>query len=364
MKILYVIPNTSTGGVENLVTQYGLYFKGKGCDVDVLSFSEGNNNVFKQFNNIYIVRNSSKSIISSYLRLKRFFKTHNHYDVVHTNVHYYNGIIAKLSHKYGIGVIVSHVHSNGGDCSNIVSTIYNKTINSILRVFILKHSTKLLACSYKSGDLMYGKDSHFEFFPNCIDTDKYKYDVVVRKSIREQLGIYDSTVVMMHVGRFSEEKNHKFLLKVFSCYHKRNANSVLLLLGEGPLKKETEEYSNYLQLGNSVRFLGYQSNVYQYFNVADIFILPSFFEGFPVSLVEAQASGVLSYASDTIPQEVIITDRAFRLSLSLSEEQWAAEVPDTCNNNEREKYSTIVHCAKFDIEDALKRLEFIYSVKQ
>lgn len=361
MKILYVIPNTATGGVENLVIQYGLYFKEKGCDVDVLSFSEGNNNVFKQFNNVYIIRSSSKSIISTYFRLKRFFRKHNHYDVVHTNVHYYNGIIAKLSHKYGVGVIVSHVHSNGGHCSNILSTIYNKTINSILRRFILKYSTKLLACSYKSGNLMYEKDTHFDFFPNCIDTDKYKYDVVVRKSIREQLGISDSDVVVLHVGRFSEEKNHKFLLKVFSCYHKRNPNSVLLLLGEGPLKNEIEEYSKNLQLGNSVLFLGYQSKVYQYFNVADIFILPSFFEGFPVSLVEAQASGVLSYASDTIPQEVIMTDRVFRLSLSLGEEHWASELPNTYNNDERQKYSAFVHCAKFDIEDALKRLEIIYN---
>lgn len=360
MKILYVIPNTSTGGVENLVTQYGLFFKEKGCDVDILSFSEGNNKLFERFNNVFIVKPNPKSLLSTYLRLEKFFKFHNQYDVVHTNVHYHNGIIAKLSQKYGIGVILSHVHSNGGKCSNILSLIYNKTINSILRRFILKYSTKLLACSYKSGELMYGENTHFEFFPNCIDTYKYKFDITVRKSIREELGISNSDVVVLHVGRFSEEKNHKFLLKVFSYYHKRNANSVLLLLGDGPLKNEIEDYSKNLQLGNFVRFLGYQSNVYQYFNVADIFILPSFFEGFPVSLVEAQASGILSFASDTIPQEVIITDRAIRLSLSIGEEHWADQLPDIYENKDREKYSTIVHSAKFDIEDALKRLDIIY----
>lgn len=362
MKILYVIPSTSTGGIENLIIQYGRYFKEKACDIDVLAFSEGRNVVFSEFSNVFFVKINRYSIISSYNAIKRFFATHKDYDVVHSSVHYYNGIIAKVAYNKGIKVRVSHVHTNGGACKNILSEYYNKVKNGFLRRLIIKYSTNCLACSYNSGNLMYGRDFPFEFFPNCIETNKYRYDTSVRKTLKIQFQIPESDIVILHVGRFSYEKNHKFLINVFSNYHRRNPNSKLLLLGEGPLRNEIEAYSKELDLSDSILFLGYKKDVYKFYSVADIFILPSLFEGFPVSVVEAQASGLLTYVSTKIPKEVIISDRVKRLSLSEDEKTWSNSLPEEINDEKREQYTDIVRSARFDIEDALMRLRTIYGI--
>ncbi|MEK2470423.1 glycosyltransferase [Tetragenococcus halophilus] len=194
---------------------------------------------------------------------------------------------------------------------------------------------------------------------NGIDIERFSYNEGTRHSLRKELGL-EGKFVLGHVGRFSDEKNHKFLIETFFRITQIYPRSILLLIGEGSLKPNIENKITELKLTENVIFLGLRDDVNQVMQAMDSFVLPSLFEGLGIVAIEAQAAGLPCYVSKGVPKEVDITDLITYISLNKSPEHWAQEIVKKKDSSSRSLYSKTIKSKNYDIVDTVKKLENFY----
>lgn len=363
MKILYVIPCLSTGGIEKLVEQWICQLKDRGHSCDILSFEDGCNNVFLKLGcNIYFCNVNILRLHYSMKSLKKFFTEHSDYDVVHSNVSFANGLICKVAKSSIKGVkIVSHAHLNG---NSKFSSLISKSIHTVVYKYcqhsIFRYSDVNLCCSYASGKFLFGSNGNCRYFPNAIRTDLFRFSNETRVSYRESENLKGKFVIV-HVGRFSLVKNHLFLIEAFKYVVKERPNSILILLGDGELKEEIVYKCKESGLSDKVLFYGYRNDVNNLYSMADVFVLPSLIEGFPVSLVEAQTNGLYSVTSEAVPEEAALTDLVTICPLKDGPEKWAKCIVDHGEVLNREKYCGIVSQKGFDLTTSVDQLLALYT---
>ena len=166
--------------------------------------------------------------------------------------------------------------------------------------------------------------------------------------------------VIGHVGRFFPQKNHEFLIDIFNEVYKKDKNTILMLVGGGELQEKIEAKVRALGLEEAVRFVGIRSDVNYVMQGFDLFLLPSLYEGLPVTMIEAQAAGLNCIISDRVPKQCAITNNVEIISLSESVEQWAEKIlnyKDGCKKTSM--YDEIVS-KNFDIKKNAKWMESFY----
>ena len=250
-----------------------------------------------------------------------FFNEHPEYKVIHGHVRSTASIYLKIAKRHGLVTIAhSHSTSNGNGISAIVKRI--------MQLPIRKQADYLFACSDKAGKWLYGEKAitqqNYYMIPNGVDLKRFEFDVNKRNQMRMTLGIKKDMMILGHIGRLSTPKNHKFLLNVFNKYHKINSNSKLLLVGDGELFDCIKEHIDKLNISDAVIMTGSKQNTLDYYQVMDIFVFPSLWEGLPVSVVEAQANGLQCLISDVITHDVDLTDLI--QYLPLDEELWLGAI--------------------------------------
>ncbi len=250
-----------------------------------------------------------------------FFNEHPEYKVIHGHVRSTALIYLKIAKRHGLVTIAhSHSTSNGNGISAIVKRI--------MQLPIRKQADYLFACSDKAGKWLYGEKAitqqNYYMIPNGVDLKRFEFDVNKRNQMRMTLGIKKDMMILGHIGRLSTPKNHKFLLNVFNKYHKINSNSKLLLVGDGELFDCIKEHIDKLNISDAVIMTGSKQNTEDYYQVMDIFVFPSLWEGLPVSVVEAQANGLQCLISDVITHDVDLTDLI--QYLPLDEELWLGAI--------------------------------------
>jgi len=222
----------------------------------------------------------------------------------------------------GIPVRICHNHSTAhiGEGKKTI-------LKYLLRPFAKIFATDYFACGETAGCWIYGnrcfRKGKIHIMPNAIDVRKFVFAPRSRQNVREGLGIGNGTFVVGHVGRFVYSKNHTFLIHIFRAFHRICPDSVLLLIREGELLPDIGEQVKTLGLTENVRFLGVRDDVNELFSAMDAFCLPSFYEGFPAVLIEAQANGLPCVISDVIAQESVLQRNVSCLRLSRSPEDWA-----------------------------------------
>lgn len=192
---------------------------------------------------------------------------------------------------------------------------------------------------------------------NGIQLEKYRrrVDADFYKQKKESIGIPENVFVIGHVGRFSEEKNHRFIIDVFSNVYKKRKDVCLVLIGSGTLKDEIIAYIEAKGLKSRVIILEHRSDVPEILQLLDMFIFPSILEGFGIAVIEAQAAGVKCIVSDAVPQSVYLTKNIMCLSLSQSAEVWADCITSFSNNVPQ--YSSL---ESYDICAEIRKLEQVY----
>lgn len=285
------------------------------------------------------------------MELDRFFDSHPEYRIIHG--HLYNRIeYLAVAKKHGL-ITISHCHttSNGKGIKGRIKDYLHRNINKV--------ADYKFACSKESGLWLY-KNNDFKVIRNAIDTELFKFDKNRRESIRREFNISAKTIVLGHVGRFLPVKNHRFLLDVFSEYRKNNQNSMLMLVGEGPLLEDTKKYAKELNINDNVIFTGSRADVSSLLCAMDLFVFPSEHEGLPVTLVEAQSTGLTCVVPTHITEEIHVTDLLTKLELN-SPREWAR----TCNllterQIKRENYKEKVKESGFDIKQTARELQDFY----
>lgn len=291
-------------------------------------------------------------------RLKQILQE-NYYDYVHNNVltwSYSDGITLPL--KYSSSKVIVHSHNsymNPDLYARRILNLFNRRFNNI-------DSLTRLACSNEAGKWLFSNKS-FTIIPNGIDTVKYKFDYEIRNKYRKDFDVVDKKV-FLNVGRLSHQKNHKFLLDWFKKIHCKDNNTVLFLVGDGELKKELKERVKLLNLTTSVKFLGIRKDVKDLMFMSDALLFPSFYEGLPVVLVEAQATGLPAVISNTISREIDITNGISRINISELPEKYVdlalTSASSSQKNNRNAAYINVKN-AGYDIGNTVKMLEEIYS---
>ena len=290
----------------------------------------------------------SKSYLNA---LDKFFKEHKEYQIVHCHQDCLSGVVLKVAKKNGVRFTIAHSHNANQD----------KNLKYLIKLFekikIPKYADKLFACGDEAGRWMFNTDN-FEVLNNAIDTDLYTYNKEKADKVKKEFDI-ENKFVVGHVGRFNPQKNHEFLIDVFNEIQKVKEDSVLMLVGDGDLRPEIEKKVRDLGLSDKVIFTGVRSDVNDLMQGMDVFLFPSLYEGLPVTMVEAQASGLKCIISDKVPLECKMTENVVVVKLEESPQKWAKEVIKY-EKYERQNTKKEIVKANFDIKANAKYLQEFY----
>lgn len=249
--------------------------------------------------------------------------------------------------------LIAHSHIGSGN---------DTLVQKIARLVLVNLSSCHLACSDSAARWLFGRKRAAEalLVHNGINVEEYAYSLEKRSETRSSLGVSDSTMLIGHIGRFHEMKNHRKLLCVFERFAEIQEDAVLCMVGVGELMDEIKQLASKLGISSKVRFLGARSDTAALFSAFDAFVMPSLFEGLPMVLVEAQASGLPVIISDTISSNaVIVPELCTVVPLGASDGEWADRIPRT-RNADRFAYAEKVAQCGFDIRDVASKLESLY----
>ncbi len=285
--------------------------------------------------------------------LDTFFKSHPEYHIVHGHQYNTASIYLQRAKKHG-RVTIAHGHSTSGGKS---AAALGKRLFQLRLPYVADY---LLACSVQSGEWLYRGIRPFDVIPNAIHSKLYCFSEETRTKVRKLFGIKEEEIVIGHVGRFCAVKNHGMLIDIFHCLHKACPNSRLLLVGDGELRESVEKKASLLSLRDNVIFAGVRADVNEVLQAMDVFVYPSLYEGLPVTLIEAQASGLPCLISDNITTQVDITNQIYRMPVQKTPESWAEKALSLLPPAQRKDMSAQIKKAGFDIGDLASRMTQFY----
>lgn len=295
-----------------------------------------------------------KNGLPKFNKLTKIYKP----DIIHFNLSDSVDLLyVYIARKNGIGIRIAHSHNSS------VNSLKKKIAHCGLKIFLQRTPNYYFACSSKAAKWLFPKnvyiDNKYELIHNAIYLEKFKYDSNCRDSIRKKLN-WDNKVIYGNVGRFNLQKNHKFLIDIFYYINLKSSNSELVLIGDGELKKEVEQYSIEKGVRDKVIFYGNSNEVPQLLQALDVFLLPSLYEGLPFVLVESQAASLPAVVSDTVTKEVKCTDYIRYLSLSEKPEKWC-DLAIAMSKTKRYDTEDQLRNAGFSIIDMIKKLDDLYT---
>ncbi|MDJ0737197.1 MAG: glycosyltransferase family 1 protein [Nostocaceae cyanobacterium] len=302
---------------------------------------------------------------------KSILKKYGPYDVVHSHVHQFSGYVLRLAQQAGIPIRIAHSHIDASPLE-ANSGIFRRLYLNITKGLIAHHATVGLGCSEVATVDLFGnswkQDSRWQLLYYGIDMTRFQESVNAGE-IRQQFNIPGEAFVIGHIGRFEEQKNHRFLLEIFAEIAQREPLAYLLLIGEGSLRPTIEEQALKMGLSERIIFAGSRSDIPQLMlGAMDVFLLPSLSEGLPMVGIEAQSAGLPLILSDVITDELLkIKPLIQKISLSQSAKVWAKAVLSAKNLRgnitQLESINTMVK-SQFNISCSIKSLTKIYAQKE
>lgn len=360
MRVLHVVTYMGRGGLETMIMNYYrhidrtkiqfdfLVHRQEEADYDAEILSMGGR--IHRFDRLIPWSRSYRK------KLTAFFRAHPEYSIVHVHQDCLSSVALQCAQEAGVPVRIAHCHNSGAD----------KNLKYPIKLFykrkIRQYSTQLLTCSRAAADWMFGPGNEATLLPNAIDLKSFEFNKSTRKRIRGVLGVNEK-FVLGHVGRFSTVKNHEFLLLIMKRLVTENDNIILLLVGEGAEKERLETLTAQYGLKDHVKFLGLRADVNELLMGMDCFLFPSLYEGFPVSLIEAQAAGLPCIVSSRISSEASVCPGLIDFaSIDQGIDPWILKIKEKIESGfNREIAYSQVKTSGFDIDEESINLETLYS---
>jgi glycosyltransferase involved in cell wall biosynthesis len=293
------------------------------------------------------------------LDFRRVLARYGPYDIVHSHVHHHSGYVLKLADSCGVAGRVAHSHSDtlGIDtASGLVRAAYLRQCKR----WISAHATDRIAASVPAGEALFQEGNsekpRFTVLYCGVDLSRFQRPCA-RQAIRRSLGIPARDLVLGHVGRFDQVKNHPFLLETAKKVISRRADTWLLLVGDGPLREKICAQAKDLGISGRVIFTGARADVPELLAAMDVFLFPSHYEGLPLALVEAQVAGLPVVTSTKIPREAFWRPELVTLAQFGSHAEWASA---TLASSTHRSSASISDCP-FDIAKSVLSLCQLYS---
>ncbi len=372
-RVLHIIYSLNAGGIETFIVNIL-----KNIDIEQVKFDflvireKGteqfyDSEVLKYGSRIIEVGGTNKNKVTKYLKSRRDIYTYlkkTDYKIVHIHSGQIDklpdAIVAKLLH---IPTIIMHSHNQG--LTKSARFYYVRLcLHKLLKPTNTMLPTHCFACSKAAADWTFSKKANREnkvvIINNGIDSRRFAYREDIRNEYRQKLQLQEKFVIG-HIGRFNYQKNHDFLIDIFSEIVKRNRSSALLLIGTGELEPEIKEKVKKLGIEQQVIFYGVTDKIPEMIQAMDVFLLPSHFEGLPVVGIEVQAAALQTVAADTITEEVAITDKWKFMSLGDSAGKWAEEILTYQVGYKREDMTRRIKSAGYDVKTIANYLENLYT---
>ena len=356
IRILQVVTYMGRGGLETMLMNYYRHMDRSRVQFDFLTHRQEKADYDDEIEHlggkIYHLPRLVPWSMGYRRALNQFFQSHPEYRIVHVHQDCLSSVILKAAQHNGVPVRIAHSHSSSQDKD------IKYPVKLFYKRFIPRYATQLFACGEDAGRWMFG-GADFCILQNAIDVSAYQFQPEKRARVRSVLRIPEENLVLGHVGRFSPPKNHLFLLDVFSSVHSKNAETTLLLVGDGELRPQIEQKIQDLGLGDSVILTGVRSDVPDLLQAMDLFVFPSLYEGLGIVVVEAQASGLPCIISEHLPSECNITSLVKRIPLRETSSAWANAILNT-DSAERDSLTSEISKAGFDIVQKAKWLQNYY----
>ena len=364
IRVAQIVGKWLGGGVESVVMNYYRNIDRTKIQFDFLCSEFSTNIPYEEIEKlggrVIIIPDYSK-VFKYQKELIRIFKE-NKYRIVHSHINTLSVFSLRAAKKAGVPVRIAHSHSTTNKKEK-----KKNALKQILRLFSKVYATDCMCCSELAGRWLFGNKEYDKgnvfLLNNAIDLEKFKYDENIRNLKRKELNISENALVIGHVGRFVEQKNHSFLIEVFNEVHKQNIDSILLLAGQGPLVPEIKEKVKKLGLEDYVRFLGQRNDINELYQAFDVFCLPSLYEGLPVVGIEAQATGLLCIFSDEMTKETKVLNTTKFLSLKRDVKGWADIILEENRKFKRINTKKEISNKGFNIDIEADRLEKYYLKK-
>lgn len=356
-KVLIVLVNIENGGVEGLISNILENMNKENLSLDCAYNRGAKNSIFAE---------KIKKHVNKFLRYGGWFYSpyaylpklafymwkYGPYDVVHVNSGIFNGAVLLIAKLLGIKERISHLH---GD--DLYGKSWKNTVKRPFKIFIKHFATIRFATSNLLGKNFYG-NKDYQIIKNGILTSAFIYNEDIRQVLRKRYNVQDKFIIG-NVSRFDKVKNHEFLIKVFKEIAVQKPNSYLLLIGDGKEENNIKKQVSDSGLKDKVLFLPPQTEINNFYQMIDCFILPSFQEGFGLVAIEAQCSGLPCFISDGVPNEANICNTT-KISLKETPQKWAQIILGKMKNFKREDCSQRITQAGYDIKRVAKIIEKEY----
>ncbi|WP_138376510.1 glycosyltransferase family 1 protein [Dorea longicatena] len=356
-KVLCVVASLNAGGAETFLMKLLRCIDKSEYMMDFIVSAPGiyDEEVTSLGGKIYRVPLRTEHPIKTFNQIRTIVKKNkynNFLKLCDTPIGVFDLLAAKMGGATHISVRSCNASSNTSKKKEMMYSILRPMFNALSDCKIAPSD---LAAEYTFGEKCF-RNGSVKKLNNGIDLSVYKFDEKARKAIRNEYEITEDTEVLGHIGRFNQQKNHIFLIDIFNNYHKMKPNSKLLLVGNGELIEKVHKYVKNLGLDEYVIFAGIKKNIPQILSAMDCFILPSFYEGMPNTVIEAQATGLPCVISDTITREANITGLVQYISLNESFEQWTKIINEQILKS-RENVQDSIFRAGYDIQSVVREFE-------
>lgn len=358
-KILIVITTgfVPYGGLTTVMMNYYRAMDKSDLKIDFASTNEPLQELLDELHSngseYFNLGNRKKYLLRYVKNLKAVLKN-DHYDVIHVNGNSATMVIELfVACTAGIKRRIAHVHN---------TTCEHMALNKLLMPIFEHCYTNACACSQKAGEWIFSNDK-YEVLNNAIDLERYRFDSNKREYVREQYNIAATDKVVGHVGKMFRQKNHEFILDVFAEILKTDSHWKLMLVGDGTLREFLEEKAKKIGVWEKTIFCGIKKHTEKYYSAFDVIVFPSLWEGLPLSLIEAQASGLDGVISDLITSEVCVSKEIRQKSLSEGAAAWSNAVLSFYQKDRKNKSE--LNCqslreAGFDIVKNAQTLKKMY----
>ncbi len=358
IRIAQIIGKWVGGGVEAVVMNYAQHIDKNKIQFDFICDADSTNIPYAEIESLggkVILIPPYQKVFAYHRELKKVLRQEN-YKIVHSHINTLSVFSLFAAKCAGVPIRIAHSHSTTNPKEK-----KKNLMKQVLRPFSKTFATHYMCCSELAGRWLFG-DKEYEkgnvyLLNNAIDLEKFKYNEKIRKELRKELNIKDTTLVIGHIGRFCEQKNHSFLIDIFKELQEQIQDSMLVLVGQGPKIEEIKEKVIKLRLQEKIVFLGQRKDIHKLYQAFDVFVFPSLYEGLGMVLIEAQCSNLYCITSTEVPKVAKINDNVDYLELSKSAKQWADEIiKNTKSVKKRDELNETIQTLGYDIEVEEKKL--------
>lgn len=350
IKVLQILTYIKSGGAEAVVYNYYQHIDRNKIHFDIVALYDDQ----EQFLALKFQSLGANIFYLSHNPIKRLIEVNDiikagNYDIVHSHCEFLSEFYLLIARFNGVRVRIMHSHIANSNVSKV-----KKLYRPVGRFLAKRSATAFFACGKKAAISLWGQKYYEKgkcyIVNNAVELERFCFSSDKRNKLRESMGWSDKHV-LVNVGRLNFQKNHKFLIYLFSRYSKYDEKAILVLIGDGELKDFVKSEADRLGLSDKIVMLGNRRDVPDLLNACDCFILPSLFEGLPVVAIESQANGLPIIMADTITKECNITNIVQYQSLFSPINVWIACIKSMLHKKtDRRNYNEFVGKAGYDIK--------------